>query len=424
MLKLTLTLILLTLLLAAPAAAQETPTVSPELLTFIEALETYTENTRELEPLEPLERLFPSRRDAISYVLGLYEEEITPEQAERYTHFYHAFDLLPPDTDYLDIYLELLSAQIGGFYEPETRQMNTILIGGGELGDDLPLLEQIIYVHEYTHALQDQHFGLEQVQERAGENLDLGLAIVSLIEGDAMLLTNTYIQSVAERDPIGTSMRLLTQGALTGTLVIPPGIPAIIAAEMLTPYERGMDFAVALYRAGGWEAVNAAFDNPPQTMEHILHPEKYLAGETAVPVALIDPEPGDAWELLWDNTLGEFYLREYLKTQLPALSANAAAAGWGGDNFHVYRHTDTGELAWVLRVVWDSEADAEEFTDVYLAFLDRRFGEDAQTDESCWTGTEAERTLCMVPFEGGHVLSSAPDFLTAQALSASQHPQS
>ncbi len=416
----TLLVIMLLLLSLAPAAAQEPATISPALLEFIGALERYTENTRELALLEPLERLFPARAEAIGYVLGLYEEEFPPEEAERYTQFYRAFDLLPPGVNYLDIYLELLSAQIGGFYEPETGQMNTILIGGGELGDDLPLLEQIIYVHEYTHALQDQHFDLETLLQQAGENSDYALAILSLVEGDAMLITNTYIQALAQRDPIGTSMRLLTQGALTGTLTVPPGIPDIITAELLTPYERGLDFVLALFRAGGWETVNTAYANPPQTMEQVLHPEKYFVGEGALPVELTETGLDEGWELRWDNTLGEFYLREYLNTALPRRVAEAAAAGWGGDRYRVYRNLESDELAWVVRIVWDNEVEAEEFEAAYLQFLETRFGEEVNSDESCWSNAESERTLCFAPALEGHVLSSAPDFLTAHALIVSQ----
>lgn len=396
--------------------AQE-PEPSPALLQYIEGLESYTRSTRELDQPDPLIRLFPAREDAVSYVLGLYDAEFDEEEAERTSQFYIAFDFLPPETDYLSIYLELLGSQIGGFYEPETGQMNTILISGGQLGDALPLMEQIIYVHEYTHVLQDQNFDIVRIQGAMGENPDRVQAVLSLIEGDATLIMTAYTQSVAEKDPLGTGLQLLLQGALTGTLVLPPGIPDVITAELLSPYERGMDFVAALYEAGGWEQVNAAYENLPQSMEQILHPEKYLAGEGPVKVTLAEADLSDDWTKIWDITMGEFYLREYLKTQLPAREANRAAAGWGGDRVHIYRNENSRQLAWILQLEWDNAAEAAEFNNAYLTFGDQRF--DSSADDDCWTGeTDA---LCYLAIDADtSLLAYAPTLELAQQLALSQ----
>jgi hypothetical protein len=416
-----LSALIVSLLLALiPAAAQDSAPpveISPALADHIDALESYTRNTRQLDQLAPIERLFPSRPDAIGYILGLYEAEFTPEQAERYTLFYLAFDLLPPDTDFLAIYLELLSAQVGGFYQPETRQMYTILLDGSPLGDTLPLMEQIIYVHEYTHALQDQHFDIIALQELAGDNVDHALAILALIEGDATLVMQTYTMSVSQRDPLGTGLRLLAQGLRTGTLTIPPGIPGVIQRELFLPYERGLDFVIALYREGEWEAVNAAFANPPRAMSQVLHPHKYLDGVEPVTVTLADPGLGDDWELLWDTTLGEFYLTEHLRTQLPAAAAAQAAAGWHGDRVHIYRSPEN-QLAWIMQIVWESQQDAGDFAAAYETLGQARFDGTLPVD-GCWSGDDD--ALCMVT-AGPHtvLITRAPTLDMAQALAASQ----
>jgi hypothetical protein len=393
--------------------AQETaPEISPALLEQIEGIEDYVIETRGLEELNPVERVFPSRQDAIDYILNLYEQEYPEEVVWQLAQFYIAFDLLPPDTDYLESYLSLLSAQIGGFYEPETKQMNTLLLSGEIIDDELPLLEQIVYSHEYTHALQDQHFDLTATQALAGENRDYMQAILSLIEGDATIVMNLYTQAIAEKNPLGTALQLLAQGIQTNTLTLPAGTPPVIESELLSAYLDGSVFVSALIEAGGWEAVNAAFADPPQSTEQILHPQKYLDGEVPQEISLVDSVLGDDWEIIWDNTMGEFYLREYLQTQLTSAEANPAAAGWGGDNYHIFYNAETDQLAWVMAIAWDTEDDAAEFNESYIDFGALRF--EKSSDNGCWS--DESGALCMSEGEFSHLLAFAPDIEMARAI--------
>jgi hypothetical protein len=390
--------------------------ISPELVEHIEEIETFTSEARGLEELEPVERLFPTREEAVNYVLALYEEEFPADEAQRLSLLYQAFDLLPPDSDYLTTYLDLLSAQIGGFYEPETDEMNVLLMSGEAPGDELPLLEQIVYAHEFTHALQDQHFDLEAVQAQAGDNRDYAQAILSLIEGDATVVMTLYTQAIAERNPFGTALQLLAQGIDTNTLTLPPGTPAIIESELLSAYLDGSVFVTALYDDGGWKAVDAAYRNLPQSTEQILHPEKYLAGEAPITITLEPAALDEEWETIWDNTLGEFYLREYLLTQLDRSDAEDAAAGWGGDHYQVFYNERADELAWVLRIVWDSPEEAKQFTEAYGQFIDARYPGEVAGNDSCWT--DDVNTLCLVVEDATHTLAVAPTHEMAAQLAA------
>lgn len=404
--------LLFALTLVSNLAAQED--ISAELVEQIEGIETYTSETRGLDELEPVERIFPSRQEAIDYVLQLYEKEFPEDEARRLSLLYEAFDLLPPDSDYLTTYLDLLSAQIGGFYEPETAEMNVLLMSGDEPGDELPLLEQIVYAHEFVHALQDQHFDLEAIQTQAGDNRDHTQAILSLIEGDATVMMNLYTQAIAEQNPFGTALQLLAQGIETNTLTLPPGTPAVIESELLSAYLDGSTFVSALYEADGWEAVNAAYVNLPQSTEQILHPEKYLAGERPMSVTLAPVELDAGWETIWDNTMGEFYLREYLLTQLTRTDATAAAGGWGGDHYQVFYNADYDELAWLMRIEWDNTAEADEFGAIYDAFLTERY------DPAGECFSDEFQTLCLAGTNSGHIIATAPTVEMALALVQSQ----
>jgi hypothetical protein len=405
-------LFLLVLLLAAPVQAQDAPaqTLSPALNDHLLALETATSRLRGLERLREVTRSFPTRAEVVDYFSRVYAEELDEDTARRETAFYVAFDLIPAGTDLRGVYLDFLTspAGVGGFYDTETETMNVLLLGGGALPDErLPLLEQTIYVHEFTHALQDQHFDLERLL--AGiEEPDHVLATLALVEGDAQIITGAYLQRAIS----GSTMAMLSvilQAAQVGAFNTPSGLPPFILTESLFPYEQGQIFVTELYRAGGWDAINAAYANPPISTEQVLHPDKYLAGEQPQPVTLETALP-DGWARLIDRPLGEFYLRAWLNTQLSRADASRAAAGWGGDRLHLYQSAD-GQNAWALRLVWDTPADADEFAAALAQYGAARFGAAAAAD-GCWESAQA--ALCFTAADS--TLAQAPTRALALAL--------
>lgn len=388
--------------------AQQALVISPELEAHMEAVEAYTSELRELEEREPLVREFPTRQEVIEYLQTLFDADLPEDIAEREVQFYVAFDLLPPDTDLRDIYLELLGSQVAGFYDPDTKEMNVVLITNDTPGDTLPLMEQIVYSHEYAHALQDQHFGLRDLgfdTETGLANPDRLLAIQALIEGDATVVMMLYTQAVVAENPFA-ALQLLAQGLQAGNLFLPEETPEILAQELLFPYNDGAEFVLALFRDGGWEAVNQAYTDLPQSTEQILHPERYLEGDVPQEVTLESAEAalGEDWTLLLDRTMGEFYLREYLRTQLTGREARDAAEGWGGDRYHIYQNEATGDLAWVLRVAWDTAGDTTEFGDALKDFGDTRF-EGGMFDAPCWS--DSDDALCFLSDGGSSLIVSA-----------------
>lgn len=391
------------LLMIGGVSAQDdiSPTLEDQLIT----LETITQRLRGLDALGSVERVFPTRAETIDYLRDLYERDLPIEEAERAEAFYVALGLFTPDVDLREVYLTLLNSQVAGFYDPETKRMNVIPMLGDTPGDALSLTEQITYVHEFVHALQDQHFDLNALLSAdLSDQPDRLLAAQALVEGDATAVMTVFLQNVAAENPLA-ALSILTEGAAAGSLFLPPGIPAILVTELMFPYEEGASFVTALYADGGWDAVNAAYAALPQTTEQIIHPEKYLSGETALPVALDDGTAllGAGWTQTWDMTLGEFYLRAQIDAELTSSRARRAAAGWGGDRFHVYVNGD--QVASALRVAWDTPEDAAEFADIYAAYADERFGGAAV--DGCWSN--ATTALCLAAnADGSSLVVTAP----------------
>jgi hypothetical protein len=416
--------LLLLALLALPLAvtAQESdPNISLELAAELDGLEAWVIDTRGLQPTEPVIRVFPTRQQASDFIIGSLDEQLTPEIVAEVEAFYTAFDFTEPGTDIVAVYLNLLQDQVGGYYNPEDKTMNTILLSGAELGDALPSLEKIIYVHEYVHALQDQVFGLQEIgmAPEAAEEMsgDAVLAMQSLVEGDATLVMNAYTEYLIEQNPMA-ALGLLTGSFASGSTTMPAGTPPILVRELTFPYLTGAEFVAAIYREGGWEAVNAAFSNLPVSTEQVIHPEAYLNGDLPITVELASTEGifSADWTAFEPSVLGEFYLRAYLDTQLAPTEHSPAAAGWGGDSYQVWQNTE-GETAMLLRNAWDTPADAEEFVAIVETFAAARSG--AALDGTCWTGPAD--TMCLAELATGEtVLTVAPDAETAEALLLSQ----
>ncbi|MBI5671036.1 MAG: hypothetical protein HZC41_23830 [Chloroflexi bacterium] len=409
-----LMLICVLVLGVSAAAAQET--ISPALETHLEAIEQVTAQLRDLDALTPVEHRFPTREDVTDYLERELNIQLDAETLRRETQFYIAFDLLPSDVNLREVYLNFLTSPAGvaGFYDTDSKAMNVLLVGGGELGDRLPLLDQITYSHEFTHALQDQHFDLDSLlsAEEAAANPDAALARLALVEGDATAVMTSYLQAAAQQNPMA-ALGLLAQGFTAGAFSIPRGTPPFIVTELTFPYQDGMAFVNALYRDGGWDAVNAAYDNLPQSSEQILHPDRYLAGDTPQAVTLETVSPGEEWALLADRTLGEFYLRAYLDTQLSPRDAARAAAGWGGDRYHLYYNNAADQRAFVLQIAWDTPEDADEFRFVFDLFGEERYGGSA--DDGCWS--DGDSALCLAATADNHtVITSAPTLGIARGL--------
>ena len=404
-----LVILILIVLFSNPVLAQnegESSDISPELSVQLDLLEAETSNLRGLVEKEDVIRRFPTRDDLILYLEGLFEEELTDDVLAQEMAFYSAFDFVEPDLDLYATYLELYSEQIAGFYDSETEEMNTILMSGELPGDELPLLERIIYVHEYVHALQDQYFDLESLLgDTDSLSVDEILAVQALIEGDATFIMNLYTVAEAEKNPLGALIEVFSGGLEAGNLTMPPGIPTIIERELLFPYLSGEVFVTAIYADGGVDALNATYANPPVSTEQILHPEKYIDGEMPVSVAIDLTMPED-WELLREDVPGEFYIREYLDIYLPLAQATEAAAGWGGATYQVYGNSDD-EQAWILKMVMDSPEDMLEFYEAYLDLLALREDESGEVDGDC--ASYVAESIC-IQYEVDTIwITSAPD---------------
>ncbi len=341
------------------ASASPTPAVTPPASGATEALYREIEDQvvalRGLPAKQRLEPTILSEDEVRTRIEEQFRKDNPADEIAIAEETLKALGLLPADASLGDLYVDLLGSQVAGFYDPETKEL-VVVSKSGAIG----AIEKVTFAHEFTHALQDQHFGLEGIDVDAVGQGDRSLGRLALVEGDASLLMTLWLS------------KHLTAAEIQELLQVDPeaqaqlaAMPAILRETLLFPYQQGLAFVNAAWARGGWKAVDQVFGRLPDSTEQVLHPAKYEAGEKPVEVAL-DAEAlakamGAGWTGTPEDTLGEFQLSVWLRENgVKALPAGDAAEGWGGDRLAYLRGPD-GSYALVLRTVWDTQADADEF---------------------------------------------------------------
>jgi hypothetical protein len=296
----------------------------------------------------------------------------TAEQIEYQKQQLVALGLIKPTYNLYNNILNDIAEGIGGFYIPTTDEIYVI---GTRFGG----IEHIIYAHEYDHALVYQNFDIvdEGVELVCLENEDSCNAFTALVEGDATLLMYQWWEQYATPEDIRDFLTYYQ-----GWRALPEQFPPPYASRNADfPYVQGLAFVEYLYSRGNWAEVNRAYENPPISTEHILHPAKYRAGEQ--PVILTHPAIGNImgsdWQLLVRDTLGEWMTYLLLgygadnAAQLDDATAARAAAGWGGDAYQIYYHPESEDVLMAVEWAWDSNTEASQFSEAMMEYLDQRF---------------------------------------------------
>lgn len=378
-----------------PPTSTPRPLVSGEV-GLMDQVEQDVVALRGLDVLQPSSRYVLTEYQLRRWVMHAYQGEEAEEQARDLALALAAFDLIDPHEDLMSLLQSLFAEEIAGFYDAESGTIYLIDNGSVDKVED-----RVLFAHEFTHALQDQHFDLLALGIYSTDNslptADQAQAIRALIEGDAEVVQEQYIANVLTQQEVV----VLSQAGIRGSRSPLDRAPRVVREFVLFPYAYGERFVTALYEEGGWERVNGAYFILPASTEHILHPERYLQGDQPQLVVLpaLEETLGDDWLPVYDDSVGEFFLRVYLEGWLEPSVAAAAAEGWGGDHCVVYHNDTTGQSVMMLHVTWDTQEDAGEFLEAYFDWAEVRFGRGADTrDESvaCW---DEHDTLC-VAWEG------------------------
>jgi hypothetical protein len=310
----------------------------------------------------------------------LFVEEWTTDDDDE-ERAYKLFGLIPRDMDLQSYLIDLYTGQVAGYYDPRSKRF-FIRKDEGSSTSENATVDTFVITHEFTHALQDQHFDLEALDESLKTRADQSLAIQALTEGDAMLagLDHLIWQLGAPMSTVSPLGRTLLSVVGASASAVPGGddpqakqlrdAPPVLRENLTFPYVEGMAFSAAVRSELGQAGLDRAFtDDLPDSTEQILHPERYLdRRDRPVQITLVGPPAG--FTATSDETLGMLDLRVLLKTYLPR---SRAAEGWDGDRYVVWRGESGDVLAWVS--AWDREGQARRFERDYRRLLERKRGD-------------------------------------------------
>jgi hypothetical protein len=341
-----------------PSGPALSPTPAPDPATVYRAIEAQVVEIRGLQPTKEIEPQVLDEAQLKVRIEKSFHEDNPPELIAANERLLKAMGMFPEDASLSGLYLELLGSQVAGFYSPEDDELYVVSRSGG-----LGVSERVTFSHEFTHALQDQHFDLEGFDLAAVGEGDRSLGRLSLIEGDATLSMSLWLQQhltpVEQAELVRVSLDPVA-------LAILEKMPPILRESLTFPYDAGFRLVIQIYSAGGWKAVDEAFAKPPASTEQVMHPEKYTANEAPVVVDLPDDlatRMGAGWKVGLEDTLGEFQLGVWLRGALKRVApGDEAAAGWGGDRVVLLQGPNN---AWAIALVteWDTAADATQFAD-------------------------------------------------------------
>jgi hypothetical protein len=358
------------------------PGLSPEVRASMDEIQRQVVTLRGLSSLAPVERILLTPDELQQRVLDEFLADYTRDEAARDAQMFSLLGLLDRDIDLWQLYADLLGEQVAGYYDDQAPAMYVVR-GVGFRGP-----ERLTYAHEYVHALQDQHYGIEEGLRYSNDDCDADAdrcaAVSAMLEGDATLLQTQWLRTYAGEQDLAELQEFI---ASYQTPVF-DSAPELLQQDLLFPYVFGLSFVSELFIEGDWVAVDEAYAHPPVSTEQILHPDRF---PDDVPILLEVPDIsaalGEDWEEAGRRVLGEWYTRLTLESLLPSDLVSEATEGWGGDILLSLQSLEAGEEALVLVTRWDTFSDAQAFFASFLQYGEARFGEgSATTTLAVWEG--------------------------------------
>ena len=160
-------------------------------LTFPERLEAIGLRVNAMRDLSSedsvVEHELLTEEELSDLVLELFEED--REDIEKEEELFKVLGILRGEQDLYEILTGLYTGGVLGLYRAEENKFYLL----GE-SDDFGPHEEMIYVHEFTHALQQLHFDFDGKFDAIEDNTDASYALRALVEGGARVSELLYMQ--------------------------------------------------------------------------------------------------------------------------------------------------------------------------------------------------------------------------------------
>ena len=346
---------------SAPLPTGSTAAPAGSVAAAVPALRAFVEKERGLRFQRPVQ--VTSLADA-PFEARLSESDAEDLEEVRDAQFVLvAMGLLDEDVDLVDAVRRFSAGAVLGFYDTDTKEL--VVRGAAPT----PFVRAVL-VHELTHALEDQHFGLDR--DDLGDEAYLGFS--ALAEGSAGRIEDRYRSSLGRSE-----RREADREERTRAGAIPGDVPDLVQVIVGFPYAYGGRLVQAILGAGGRARLDGAFGAPPASSEHVLDPARYLRGDDPRPV----PAPRADREAFDDGEIGQLFLSLMLRAELDDDDADEAAEGWGGDHYVAWK--EGARTCVRMTFVMDTPGDTAQLSDALARWARDRDGSASATGTSLRT---------------------------------------
>jgi hypothetical protein len=309
----------------SPSASAQAVAKPGSIDAFVPQAVSFVESHRGLRFKEPVKVNHLSDAEFSQRIVSLQRRDRA--DTDRQAKLYRALGLVGRDVDVEKAEEELLGGNVVGYYDPKTKELVV-------RGDTATVSVKHVVVHELTHALQDQWFGLDVNQKDQTD--DQALAYVSLVEGDAVRIEREYVASLSS-----TERQQLAQ-AEAGSGGPPSGVPRVLIELLGFPYIAGPPFTSALLQARGQPGLDGAFKDRPAATSQVVQPELFLNGDRPQIVSepTADGAPFDRG-VLGEVQTGVLLEGTVVSGALTRDQEQLAARAWAGDRYVAWTSGDS-----------------------------------------------------------------------------------
>jgi hypothetical protein len=318
----------------------------------------------------PIAKAFVKRKEIETRSLRITDALNPPGELDSERKLLFKLGFIPQQYDLAEFLRKAALLSSISLYDPQTK----VLYLADSLADEQEEAILSSLVPNLAYAFQDQHFGVSLEHTRVEANQDASVARWAVLTGDALhavfdyKLGSSAFSRVKVRD-IRRFFRFLLEEQMADDT------PQPLIEMSLFSGVGGFAFMQFYLQWNGWEAADRLYSDLPLSTEQIMHPEKY-AGSRDDPTEVKEQTPPDvlspSWKRIYSNTLGEFVLYLHLKEFISEQQAKWAAQGWDGDRVELFENPD-GKLTLVLRSVWDSEKEADQYFQAYAKLINQRY---------------------------------------------------
>jgi len=288
------------------------------------------------------------------------ESDLTDEDREYYDATGRLLRTLGLASGDVDLFADQNALNAGGilaYSSPEDREMVIRMNPDDVKGDELSPALRATVVHELTHALQDQRFGLARIRERAA---DAGHdeALTALIEGHAMSIEESYASdnfSDAEREQYDKVM----EGEDTPAM---KQAPEILSAQQFSPYVFGPTFVEALEAKGEKTLIDAFLKKQLTSLEQTILPSKYFTKDSPEEIEM--PEGPDGKEAAVSGQISQLDLFFLLVRTWGAPEALRLSDMWGNGSYAGFEVGDHDFCA-AMNIRGETEEETEELRQAF-----------------------------------------------------------